>query len=98
MTEIPAPFDPDWVIPPGETLRESLEGIERTAQDLAEGTGLDVEWINSFLAGEAEITVEQAEALVPWTQVPASLWLALEANYRIGLERGRTVIGLDEEA
>jgi plasmid maintenance system antidote protein VapI len=88
----PAPFDPDWVIPPGTMLRECLQEIDRTPQDLAEGTGLELAWIESFITGEAELTEDDAVALHPWTQIPTRLWMRWEQIYREGVAQGKTVI------
>lgn len=82
----------DWTVPPGALLAEKLAEIERTAQDLAEGTGLDLDWIEGFLAGKAVLVEKTAVALEPWTQIPARTWMRWERLYREDLAAGKTVV------
>lgn len=85
------PFDPDWVIAPGATLRDWREenrlgpkaaatACARMPQDLYE----------AIEKGNRRITRTIAEALAHGTGIPASLWLNLERNYRAGLKAGKT--------
>ena len=40
------PFNPDYAIAPGESLREELEALQMTQAELAERTGLSTKHIN----------------------------------------------------
>lgn len=42
-------FNPDYAIPPGETLIETLEYIGMPQAELAERTGLPIKTINDYL-------------------------------------------------
>lgn len=83
---IPAP-DPDYAVPPGETLRDRLSEIDMTQADLARRTGLTAKHINQVVRGSASISAEVAQRLSYVTGVPASWWLRLEADYRAALAR-----------
>lgn len=92
----PAPFDPDWCIPPGETLREHLIEADTTPVDFARDFDLSLEWINELLDGELELVEQDAERLQAATRIPTRIWLALEKTYRDGVARGKTVVRLGE--
>ena len=76
------PYRPDYVVPPGETLRDTLEVLDMTQADLARRTGLSTKHINQLIQGSVALTPDTALALEHVTGVPARLWNALEANYR----------------
>lgn len=81
---------PNWVTCPGETLAEWIEytGIPDSC--------FWVVWripetiLNNVLAGAEPVTPEIAEQLERVTFIPARFWLALEHNYRAGLNAGCT--------
>ena len=75
-------YAPDYAIPPGETLRDTLEALEMTQADLARRTGLSTKHINQIILGGAPITPETALALERVTGVAAGFWARLDANYQ----------------
>lgn len=75
-------YEPDYAIPPGETLEEAMEVLGMTQQELAERTGLTVQTLNRIVKGEQPITYETANKLEYVTGYPASFWNNLEAQYR----------------
>lgn len=75
-------FEPDFAIPPGETLKEVMESLEMSQKELATRTGLTVQTINRIFKGEQPITYETANRLELSTGVPARMWNNLEAQYR----------------
>lgn len=75
-------FEPDYAVPPGETLREVMESLGMSQRALAERTELTVVSINRILQGEQPITYETANRLELATAVPARYWNNLEACYR----------------
>jgi HTH-type transcriptional regulator / antitoxin HigA len=75
-------FEPDYAVPPGETLRETLESIEMSQADLARRADLSAKHVNQIVQGEAAITPETALALERVTGVPARIWNSLEANFQ----------------
>lgn len=80
-------FKPNYAIPPGETLRETLDTLGMTQAQLAERTGRPKKTINEIVSGKAAITAETALQLERVLGVPASFWSALERNYRETLAR-----------
>jgi HTH-type transcriptional regulator / antitoxin HigA len=75
-------FEPDYAVPPGETLRETLESIGMSQADLARRAELSTKHVNQIIQGEAPITPETALALERVTRVPARIWNGLEANFQ----------------
>jgi HTH-type transcriptional regulator/antitoxin HigA len=82
QVQVRFPYQPDYAVLPGETLRETLEELEMTQADLARRTELSTKHINQIVQGAASITPETAVALDRVTGVPARFWNALEANYQ----------------
>lgn len=89
------PYQPDYAIPPGETLRDTLEALDMPQAELARRTGLSIKHINQIVQGAAPITPETALALERVTGVPAQLWARLEANYQAREARRRERLALD---
>ena len=75
-------FEPDFAIPPGDTLQEIINHLGMSKKDLADRTGLAVQLINRILSGEQVITYETANKLELVTDVPSKFWNNLESNYR----------------
>ncbi len=81
------PHNPDYAVPPGETLREVMESLGMTQAELALRTGLTVQTLNRIFNGEQPVTCETAGKLELVTGVPARMWNNLEALYREQLTR-----------
>ncbi len=75
-------FEPDYAIPPGATLLEVMESFEMTQKELAIRTGLTEQTLIRIFKGSQPISYETANRLELVTQVPASMWNNLEAQYR----------------
>ena len=75
-------FEPDFAIPPGETLKETMEFLNMGQKELAVRTGLTVQSLNRIFKGEQPITYGTANKLELATGVPARMWNNLEAQYR----------------
>jgi HTH-type transcriptional regulator/antitoxin HigA len=75
-------FEPDYAVPPGETLKETIEFLGMTQKELSARTGLSVQSLNRILKGEQPISYETANILELVLNVPASMWNKLEAQYR----------------
>src|SRR5580692_1207346 len=80
-------FAPDYAVPPGETLRESLEMKGLSQIDLAVRTGLTEKTISQIINGVAPISYETAEKLEMVLGSPARFWNARESQYREALMR-----------
>ena len=80
-------FEPDYAIPPGETLQEVIKSLGMSQKGLAERTDLTVQSLNRIVKGTQPITYETANRLELATGVPAAMWNNLEAQYREQLAR-----------
>lgn len=82
-------FDPDYAIPPGETLKEVMESLDMTQKELSIRTGLTVQSLNRISKGEQPITYETANKLELTTGISARMWNNLESQYREQLAKIR---------
>jgi HTH-type transcriptional regulator / antitoxin HigA len=80
-------FQPDYAIPPGETLLEVIESKEITQTELACRTGKHIKTINEIIKGKAPITPDTALQLEKVLDIDAGFWNNLEKNYRETLAR-----------
>lgn len=80
-------YEPDLVLPPGDTLEEVLENADMSQAELAKRTGLSTKHINQIVNGAAPITPETALLLDRATGVSARTWSNLEVAYREHLSR-----------
>jgi len=85
-------YEPDYAVPPGETLQEVMESLDMTQKDLAARSDLTVQSLIRIFKGEQPISYETANKLELVTNVPARMWNNLESNYREQLAK------LDERA
>lgn len=92
MKRLRLPFDPDYVVAPGDTLREWWEKRSLPAEH-GERVGLSVDTLRGIMDGSTEITPEIAARLKLLTGIGELFWLALEHNYRVGLAAGKTRVG-----
>lgn len=82
MTELNAPFAPDWVSPPGDTILDLIEERGWTQSELAKRIGYTEKHISQLLNGKVPLTDEAALRLERVLGSNASFWLAREAKYR----------------
>ncbi|KAF0220465.1 MAG: plasmid maintenance system antidote [Geobacteraceae bacterium] len=80
-------FVPDYAVPPGESLLDTIEALGMSQAELAERTGRPKKTINEIIKGKAPITPETALQLERVLGVPARFWNNLENNYRETLAR-----------
>jgi HTH-type transcriptional regulator / antitoxin HigA len=80
-------YEPDVVLPPGDTLSEVLDEAGMTQAELAKRTGLSTKHINQIVNGSAPVTPETALLLDRATGVSARVWNNLEVAYREQLSR-----------
>lgn len=81
------PYEPDFAVPPGETLLETIEALDLTQKELAQRMGRPLKTINQIIKGAAQIMPKTALQLEKVTGVPASFWNKAEAQYREALAR-----------
>ena len=89
-------FEPDYAIPPGATLEETMQAQGMSQQELAERTGLSVQTLNRIFKGDQPITYETANRLEYVTPYPASFWNNLEAQYREKLVKAKEAEDLEK--
>ncbi len=80
-------FEPDYAVPPGETLVEFMDSRGMTQRELAVRTGLTVQSINRIFKGDQPITYDTANRLELVTGISARMWNNLEALYREQLSK-----------
>jgi HTH-type transcriptional regulator / antitoxin HigA len=76
------PYQPDYAVAPGTTIRDTLEEKGLSQADLALRTGLAEKTVSQIINGIAPISYETAEKLELVLGVPASFWNARERSYR----------------
>lgn len=81
------PYTPDYAIPPGDTLEETLEELGMSQSEFARRTGRPEKTINEIIKGKTAITPETAFQFERVTGISARLWLNLERDYRAALVR-----------
>jgi len=91
------PFQPDYAIPPGETLRDLLAEMNLSQTELAARAGLSTKHVSQIMQGVAPITLETAIALDRITGVPARVWNRREADYREALLRSKPRVLTDDD-
>ncbi len=78
---------PDVAIPPGELLAEELEARGMTQRDLATLMGRPPGVISQIVRGRKAITPRTAIEIEQALGIAASIWVGLEAQYRLALAR-----------
>lgn len=89
MTNVRHAFQPNYAIPPGETLRERLAELSLSQAELATRANLSTKHVNQIMQGLAPITLETAIVLERITGIRAGFWNRREADYREGLLRSK---------
>ena len=80
-------FEPDYAVPPGKTLEETMLALGMTQRELADRTGLTVQTLNRIFKGDQPISYNTAIKLGLVTGTPAAFWSNLEEQYRAQLVR-----------
>jgi HTH-type transcriptional regulator/antitoxin HigA len=76
----------DFIIHPGETLKEVLENRELSQRELALRTGVTETHISWLVNGKKGISISFAKKLEYVLNVDASFWINLQSNYDKELE------------
>ena len=76
-------------IPPGMLIRDELAARSMSQRQLATAMKRPVNTINEIVMGRKAVTPRTALGLERVLDVPAHIWLRLEADYRLALERER---------
>jgi HTH-type transcriptional regulator/antitoxin HigA len=90
-------YQPDFAVPPGETLLEVLEDRGMTQAELAQRTNRPAKTVNEIIKGKAALTAETALQLEEVLGIPAAFWLTRETRFREVLARIERQSGLADE-
>lgn len=82
MTELSAPFAPDWVSSPGESILDVAEERGWTQAELAQRLGYSEKHISQLINGKVPVTVDAAQRLERVLGGSMDFWLTREANYQ----------------
>lgn len=72
----------DFIIHPGVTVKEKLDDMGITTNELAIKTDFKLDYINGIINEKENITPEFAKALEEVTDVSSTFWLNLQNNYK----------------
>lgn len=75
-------YEPDYAVPPGETLEETLEALGMSQKELAQRMGRPPQIVNEIIKGKRALTPETALQLERVLGVPAHFWNNLESHYQ----------------
>ena len=78
---------PDIAIPPGELLAEEIEARGMTQRELAALMGRPAQVISEIVRGRKAITPRTAIEIEQALGIAATIWVGLEAQYRLALAR-----------
>src|SRR6266851_4155598 len=82
-------YQPNYVPPPGKMLEEFIEARELSARELARRCGRSAKLVVEIIAGKAPIEPETAMQLERVLGMDASVWLNMEAAYRLHVARAQ---------
>jgi len=80
-------FEPDYTVHPGEILEETLQARGIGKSELALRSGLTSKHISQIIHSKAPITPETAVRLERILDVKAVLWLKLDSDYRLFMQK-----------
>ena len=75
-------YDPDYTVPPGGTLAETIEYLGIAQKEFAARSGFTEKHISQVINGKAPITPDAALRFERVTGVPARIWNNLEKHYQ----------------
>lgn len=82
MTEQNAPFEPDWILLPGDSIQDLIEERGWTQGELARRLGYTEKHVSQLIHGKVAITMDAAQRLERVLGSSMDFWLNLEANYQ----------------
>lgn len=94
----PAPWQPDYAIPPGTILQLELTQREITQAELASRAGLSPKHVNQVIKGVVPLSAEMALALERVLGTPSHVWNGLEAAYRGAAVKSRSRAALADHS
>ncbi|MFB6290873.1 MAG: transcriptional regulator [Candidatus Bipolaricaulia bacterium] len=89
-------YNPDWVSPPGDTVRDLLEEKDLSRQDLAERLHWSTEAVNQLISGEMPVDEKIASDLADLLGSTKEFWLGRERLTAIANNSGKMVKALQK--
>lgn len=80
-------YNPDYAIPMGWTLLETLSAIGMSLEQLSEMSCIHMNRLRAIVEGKAEISENEAKAISVATDTPSSFWVNLDRQYWDALAR-----------
>lgn len=80
-------FQPDYAVPPAETMIEVLKDKGLTLEQVSEQTHIPLDLLEEVSKANAPIDTSVADALQQMTGINHRFWLKLESNYQETLYR-----------
>ncbi len=87
MTKATYVYQPDYAVPPGEILEEHLDALQMSQAELARRCSRSPKLISEILSGKAPVEPATAIQLEKTLGLDARIWLGIEADYRLHLQR-----------
>lgn len=82
--------DRDWVISPGEIIKDWLEENRCSVRVLATACGrMDPERLQKLVDGKVKLNSDDAVRLYAGTGISSVFWIKLERAFRQGLAEGK---------
>lgn len=82
MTSLSAPFAPDWVSPPGDSILDAIEDRGWSQAQLAVRLGCSEKHLSQLLNGKVALSIEIAQRLERVLGSTMDFWLSREAKYQ----------------
>lgn len=82
IKEMTNQYIPDYIVTPGDVLKEYLDILGISQVELSEVTGITKTTIRKIIKGEAPITKAVAIKLEKALERPAHFWMNLEKQYQ----------------
>jgi len=83
------PFNPDYAVPPGATIKETLKAKNMTQANFAKRMGMSQKSVSQIIHGKARITYQTAEKLETVLGICTYFWINAETNYRMALRKAK---------
>ena len=91
-------YQPDYAVPPGWIIEERLIAQGISHAELARRCGRSAKLISEIISGKAPIAPKTALQFEKVMGLDASIWLGIEADYRLHRERQAEARTTEESA
>ena len=98
MTAIRHPYQPDHAVRPGALVQEYLQAMGISGRELARRCGRSAKLITEIILGKAPLEPETALQFERVLGMDATIWLNMEAAYRLHLARAQDERRLEQHA